>query len=84
MTTKPKGTPSFLAAGRSLGHAAGHKDHGSTVALDEVEKRPARPGSPVGIATPAGALPLARMCVSSSSPQATPRPTTPTRRTIAA
>ena len=43
-----------LAVAWSLGHAAGHKDHGSMVALDEVERAPARPGSPVGIAVLAG------------------------------
>lgn len=42
------------AAAWSLGHAAGHKDHGSMVALDDVEWAPARPGSPVGVAVPAG------------------------------
>ena len=42
------------AAAWSLGHAAGHKDHGSMVALDDVERAPARPGSPVGIAALAG------------------------------
>ena len=41
------------AAAWSLGHAAGHEDHGSMVALDEVERAPARPGSPGGIAVPA-------------------------------
>ena len=43
-----------LAAAAGLARADGHMNHGTMVALDEVEWHPSRPGSPVSIAVLSG------------------------------